>query len=128
MVTSAETEAAMEYTDKRFRDALRDLILARGEPVTLNGNVDWPRFVETVPETSYETLRKAMAGERRPSESLIERVAQAVGVRPDYFFEYRLSQALRDFDVDEVGWEEAARNLAAWSESRPKHRKKRRGR
>jgi transcriptional regulator with XRE-family HTH domain len=103
-------------TDKRFRDALRDLILAEGENVTLNGNVDYPRFVERLGGVSYETLRKALAGERKPSASLMETVASALGISPEYFVEYRLANALRSFDVGEVGWDQAVKNLHAWAQ------------
>jgi transcriptional regulator with XRE-family HTH domain len=115
----------MGTTDKRFRDALRDLILAEGENVTLNGNVDYPRFVERLGGVSYETLRKALAGERKPSASLMEAVASALGISPEYFVEYRLANALRSFDVGEVGWDEAVKNLHEWAQVHTNNARKR---
>jgi transcriptional regulator with XRE-family HTH domain len=49
----------------------------------------------------------------RPSMRAMELIAQACGVSPDYFAEYRLAQAMRELDPNEVGLERALENLNA---------------
>lgn len=106
-------------TEKHFGVALRDLLLARkdGRFLMPNNNLNWMVFVKKELEprgVSYETLRKAISGERHPSATLIEKVAQALGIDAEYFAEYRLAQASRAFDVKEVGYEQALENLRLW--------------
>lgn len=115
-------------SEAHFGDALRDLVQAMGDDRFLspNRNVNWMEFVKAVLEprgVKYETLRKAIAGERHPGASLIETVAQVVGVRPEYFIEYRLAQALREFDPSEVGFDKARENLRQWAEVRSRKKK-----
>jgi hypothetical protein len=43
----------------------------------------------------------------------MELIAQACGVEPDYFAEYRLAVAMRELDPNEVGLEQALGNLNA---------------
>jgi len=114
-------------TEVHFGDALRDLVQAMGDDrfFSPNRNINWMEFVKAELEPrgiKYETLRKAIAGERSPSASLIETVAQVVGVRPEYFIEYRLAEALRQFDPNEVGFETARDNLRKWAEASTKRR------
>lgn len=109
-----------EQTEKRFGIALRDLVLALDDQrfLTPNGNVNWMEFVHETMEplgVKYETLRKAIAGERTPSVSLMEMCAKALGIKPEFFGEYRLAQALHAFDPTEVGYEEAMKNLRVWA-------------
>jgi hypothetical protein len=66
----------------------------------------------------YETLRKAVAGERSPGLSLLETVADILAIEPTFFAEYRLTQAQRNFDPDAVGFERALENLRAWTNAR----------
>jgi hypothetical protein len=121
---------AEEQTDKQFGDALRDLVLAHDGSngwLAPNRNINWMLFVKDAMEPrgiSYETLRKAQSGERHPSLSLMEKVSEALGVRPDYFAEYRLAQALQAFDVSEVGWDKAIENLRSWNDRQAPRRKK----
>ena len=100
---------------------MRDLILALDDEAffTPNRNINWMTFVrETTARrgVKYETLRKAVAGERPAGISLIETVAKTLGIGPDFFVEYRLAQAQRAFDPGEVGFERAVKNLRAWTE------------
>lgn len=102
------------FTDgslKRFGVALRDLLLDREEFQTYTGNINWSVFADKLKGTHYETLRKAVSGERQPSIGLMQQVASLLKVDPSYFAEYRLAQAQRQFDVGEVGWETAMKNL-----------------
>jgi hypothetical protein len=118
-----------DQTDRRFGVALRDLVLALNDErfLTPSGNVNWLEFVKAEMEprgVKYETLRKAVAQERAPGATLIERVADAIGVKPEYFSEYRLAQALRSFDPAEVGYDKAMKNLRIWADAQEKKRKR----
>ena len=52
-------------------------------------------------------------GHDKPSLRAMELIAQACGIRPDYFAEYRLARAMRELDPTEVGLEQALENLNA---------------
>ena len=52
-------------------------------------------------------------GHDRPSTRAMELIADACGVEPSYFAEYRLALAMRELDPDEVGFEQALENLNA---------------
>jgi hypothetical protein len=99
---------------KSFGTAVRDLLIERGTTTAL-GNPNWSAFAAELPDVSYESLRKAVTGERRPSTKLMETVASALGVEPNVFVEYRLWQAQRAFNPVQVGQSEALRNLARLS-------------
>lgn len=82
--------------------------------VTRIGNPYWMEFVEQLPGITYETLRKAVVGERPPSEKILVAAAQALGVSPTVFTEYRLLEARRALDPTEVGWDRAVKALQMW--------------
>lgn len=96
-----------------FGEVVRDLLIER-DVVTAIGNPDWPKFVQTVEGLQYESLRKAVTGERPPSIKIMETVAEALGVEPTVFWEYQLAQVQRSFDPKEVGEDEAFANLQKW--------------
>jgi len=52
-------------------------------------------------------------GHDKPSLRAMELIAQACGVAPEYFAEYRLAVAMRELDPSEVGLEQALENLNA---------------
>ncbi len=52
-------------------------------------------------------------GHDKPSMRAMELIAQACGVDPEYFAEYRLAVAMRELDPNEVGLEQALENLNA---------------
>jgi transcriptional regulator with XRE-family HTH domain len=52
-------------------------------------------------------------GHDRPSMRAMELIAQACGISPDYFAEYRLARAMRELDPTEVGLDQALENLNA---------------
>jgi transcriptional regulator with XRE-family HTH domain len=52
-------------------------------------------------------------GHDRPSMRAMELIAEACGVEPAYFAEYRLAEAMRQLDPTEVGLEQALQNLNA---------------
>lgn len=120
METSNMARSNGAVTEKRlFGAVVRDLLIERGV-VTPMGNPNWAAFAQGLidPETSkpiqYESLRKAVTGERRPSAKIMEAVAAALEVEPTTFYEYLLWQAQRSFDPAEVGEDEAFANLQAW--------------
>jgi hypothetical protein len=111
-----------ERTEKPFGVALRDLVLDLNDEafLTPSRNVNWMEFARATiarKGVKYETLRKAVAGERTPGLSLIEIVAEALAIEPEFFAEYRLAQAQRSFDPSEVGFERAVENLRAWTDA-----------
>lgn len=98
-----------------FGAVLRDLLIERGITTGI-GNPDWVAFAHTVPNVSYESLRKAVTGERQPGLKIMRSVASALDVDPDVFWEYQLAQVMRSFNPAEVGDEVAFANLQAWLE------------
>lgn len=109
--------AVADTTDKPFPAALDDLLRERGYTTKL-GHVNYSDFARHMEGFHYETLRKVLVGERGLYPPLIEAVAKALEVDPSYFAEYRLWQARRMFDVNEVGRDEAMRNLRDWLKRR----------
>ena len=107
----------MHVETRRFGPVLVELVIKHGF-VRKNHSPDWVRLVTLLPEVSYETLRKAIAEERPPSEVLMRRVALALSVEPTVFVEYCLLQARRELDPGEVGWSRAVEALRAWEASR----------
>lgn len=100
-----------------FGAVVRDLLIERGQ-VTAIGNPNWMEFAHQLEGVSYESLRKAVTGERQPGTKIMEAVALALDVEPDTFWEYQLAQAMRAFDPSEVGEEEAFANLQVWVKAR----------
>lgn len=96
-----------------FGHVLRDL-LVEAEFTTRIGNPRWADFADRLPGVHYETLRKAVTGERQPTAELMELSAQALGLEPDVFVEYRLWQARRSLDPRDVGHHAAVKTLRAW--------------
>jgi hypothetical protein len=99
-----------------FGAVLRDLLIERGITTGI-GNADWVTFARMLPDVSYESLRKAVTGERPPGIRIIQSVASALSVDPDVFWEHQLAQAQRSLNPSEVGEEVAFANLQAWLES-----------
>jgi hypothetical protein len=98
-----------------FGAVLRDLLIERGITTGI-GNPDWVAFARALPDVSYESLRKAVTGERPAGIKIMQSVAAALGVYPDVFWEYQLAQVQRSFNPSEVGEEVAFANLQAWLE------------
>lgn len=89
-------------------------LLVEHDFATRNGKPKWSAFADQLDGLHYETLRRAVAGERVPSPRLIEECARVLRIRPHHFVEYRLYLARRDFDPQEVGLERATSNLVRW--------------
>lgn len=112
--------ARIDPSTQPFGRALRALLEGDERFLTLTGNINFRKVAELLPTTHYETLRKAVTGDRPATPEFIEEVAGALGVDPDYFVEWRLDQARKRFDVREVGFDQALSNLSAWSEANGK--------
>jgi hypothetical protein len=98
---------------RTFGEITRDLLIARGVTTGI-GNPNWSGFALELDGIHYETLRKAVTGERAPARKIMEAVAAQLDVEPSIFPEWRLCMAARDFDPREVGEEQALANLEAW--------------
>lgn len=105
---------------RTFGEVLRDLLVER-KMVTPIGNPNWSEFAREVAGVHYETLRKAVTGDRRALPELMRSCAEALGVEPEVFPEYRLWEVQRQFDPREVGSDAAMANLAEWAAA---HKKK----
>jgi hypothetical protein len=99
--------------ERPFGQALDALARSKGY-VNRLGNVNWADLARDIPGIHYETLRKALAGERQLDHDFLERLAEGLGVPADYFVEWRLWDAQRRFDPREVGYDEAVANLTEW--------------
>lgn len=115
---------ALEPTDKPFGAALADL-LREADYTTSSGNVNWHAFSRELNDVHYETLRKVVSGERTATPGVIEEVARALRVKPEHFAEYRLALARRQFDVREVGFDQALSNLEKWANEQGSQRRRR---
>ena len=114
---------AIQDTDRPFGQALADL-LREADFTTSSGNVNWHAFARELDGFSYEALRLVIAGKRTVTPALMEECARALKVKPEHFAEYRIYLARRQFDVREVGFEQALANLEQWAHQHaPKRRR-----
>jgi transcriptional regulator with XRE-family HTH domain len=95
-------------SDQPFGDALRALMAAR--VLTYRALAEVTRRLDGKGIT-YAHINMLANGHDKPSLRSMELIAQACGVEPDYFAEYRLAAAMRDLDPAEVGLEQALENL-----------------
>lgn len=124
MVRTAATPRGLGVSASRdgsstLRDVLRDHLVERGI-VNKLGDPNWVAFAELLDGYKYETLRKAIAGDRQPTMGLMEACAEALDISPAEFIEYRVLAAQRMFDPREVGMEQALKNLDAWGKAQRK--------
>lgn len=106
----------METADP-FPLALRELVI-ENDYVTQTGKPSWAAFAAELEGFHYESIRRVAAGRRYPSMRLIEECARVLRVRPQYFVEYRVHLARREFDLRVVGFERARENLELWIAAR----------
>ena len=97
-------------SDQPFGDALRALMRARG--LTYRGLAQVIRGLDDRGIT-HAHINMLANDHDKPSMRAMELIAQACGVEPDYFAEYRLAVAMRELDPNEVGLEQALANLNA---------------
>jgi transcriptional regulator with XRE-family HTH domain len=100
---------------KPFGETLRALMDARG--ITYRELAEETRLVDGKGMT-HAYINMLVKGRDKPSVRAMELIAEACGVKPDYFAEYRLNVAMRELDPAEVGLERALQNLNARLESR----------
>ena len=101
----------MSYeSNKPFGDSLRQLMEERG--LSYRGLAQLTRQLDGRGMT-HAHINMLAKGHDRPSMRAMELIAQACGVDPDYFAEYRLARAMRELDPTEVGLEQALTNLNA---------------
>jgi len=86
-----------QYSKKPFAEALTDLLRKQsGDP---RAKVSLRDFSGRVDGWKYETLRKQIVADRKLQPEAIEAMADALGVSPEHFLEYRQSkiqQAISD--------------------------------
>lgn len=102
-----------EVSRDPFVPTLRRL-LERNGFVTMMGGVNLAAFARALPRLHEQELRSLVAGRRVIREDHIEQIAQALGVAPGYFAEYRILKAARFFDVKQVGFARAREEADAW--------------
>jgi transcriptional regulator with XRE-family HTH domain len=95
---------------KPFGEALRELMGPRG--LTYRALADATRQIDGKGIT-HAHINMLANRHDKPSMRAMELVAQACGVEPEYFAEYRLATAMRKLDPSEVGLEQALENLNA---------------
>lgn len=117
--TGRQTAMTTDGNPGAFREVLKRELEQR-EIVNKMGDPNWVAFAELLDDYKYESLRKALVGDRQPTPGLMEACAAALGVDPTVFLEYRVWQAKRQFDPREVGMAEAIANLDAWAKLKKK--------
>ena len=101
----------MSRTNTRpFGEALRALMEARG--LTYRGLAEEIRGLDGKGIT-HAHLNMLANGHDKPSMRVMELIARACAISPDYFAEYRLAVAMRELDPSVVGLEQALDNLNA---------------
>ena len=98
------------HSSKPFGEALRLLMEEHG--FSYRGLAGQTRQLDGKGMT-HAHINMLAKGHDRPSMRAMELVAEACGVEPDYFAEYRLAKAMRELDPTEVGLEQALENLNA---------------
>src|ERR1700752_782868 len=93
-----------------FGDTLRSLMERRG--LTSRALAEATRGLDGKGMT-HAHINMLANGHDRPSLRAMELIAEACGVEPEYFAEYRLGLALRELDPRQVGLEQALENLNA---------------
>jgi transcriptional regulator with XRE-family HTH domain len=97
-----------QHSDEPFGDTLRGLMDARG--LSYRKLAEETRRLDGRGMT-HAHINMLANGRDKPSNRAMELIAQACGVDPEYFAEYRLAMAMRDLDPAQVGLEQALANL-----------------
>jgi len=97
-------------SDEPFGDALRALMAERG--FSYRGLAEATRRIDGRGMT-HAHINMLANGHDKPSTRAMELIAEACGVEPMHFAEYRLAAAMRALDPAEVGLEQALENLNA---------------
>src|ERR1700730_7797607 len=106
-----ERNQSMNLTsNKPFGDALRELMA--GSALTYRALAQATCQLDGRGMT-HAHINMLANGHDRPSMRAMELIAQACGVQPDYFAEYRLASAVRELDPAEVGLADAPQSVNA---------------
>ena len=97
-------------SNRPFGEALRALMQARD--LTYRSLAQATREIDGQGMT-HAHINMLVNRHDKPSIRAMQLLAQACGVAPEYFAEYRLATAMRELDPDEVGLEQALANLNA---------------
>ncbi len=97
-------------SDKPFGEALRTLMSQCN--MTYRSLAEETRRLDGKGMT-HPHLNMLANGHDKPSMRAMALIAQACGVQPEYFAQYRLAAAMRELDPAEVGLEQALENLNA---------------
>ncbi len=97
-------------SEKPFGEALRALMSERD--LTYRSLAEMTRQLDGKGMT-HAHINMLANGHDKPSMRALELIAQACGVQPEYFAEYRLAAAVRELDPEEVGLARALENLNA---------------
>ncbi len=98
------------HSNEPFGDSVRKLMRERGLSYRALG--DATREIDGKGLT-HAHINMLANGHDKPSMRAMELIAQACGIDPGYFAEYRLAVAMRELDPTEVGLEQALENLNA---------------
>jgi transcriptional regulator with XRE-family HTH domain len=93
---------------KPFGESLRALMEERG--LTYRGLAEDIRELDDKGIT-HAHLNMLANGHDKPSMRVMDLIARACSISPDYFAEYRLAMAMRELDPSVVGLEQALENL-----------------
>ena len=93
-----------------FGEALREVMETRG--LTYRGLAEAIRQLDDKGIT-HAHLNMLANGHDKPSMRVMELIARACSMSPDYFAEYRLAVAMRELDPSVVGLDQALENLNA---------------
>jgi len=96
------------YSTQPFGGALRTLMEARR--LSYRGLAEAIREIDRQGIT-HAHLNMLANGHDKPSMRVMELIARACDVSPNYFAEYRLAVAMRELDPTVVGLEQALENL-----------------
>jgi transcriptional regulator with XRE-family HTH domain len=97
-------------SDKPFGEALRTLMSESG--ATYRSLAEATREIDGKGMT-HAHINMLANGHDKPSMRAMQLIAEACGVQPQYFAQYRLATAMRELDPDEVGLAQALENLNA---------------
>ena len=97
-------------SDEPFGEALRTLMDECG--VTYRSLAEATRGIDGK-GMNHAHINMLANGHDKPSLRAMELIAEACGVQPQYFAQYRLATAMRELDPAEVGLERALKNLSA---------------
>lgn len=103
------------HSTQPFGDALRALMEVRR--LSYRGLAEAIREIDEQGIT-HAHLNMLANGHDKPSMRVMELIARACDVPPEFFAEYRLTVAMRELDPEVVGLEQALENLSARLASR----------